>query len=499
MLYFNAFTVHELVAFAVMAPLALLFYVIYWKLGRRHLDLLYASLVACCAAVTLLTFLIENVVPSGTPAAEVVDAPERTVALSRIQYAFGLAVMALQLHFVFRYRGVRNFLARHIGLTYALLLAAIPCVWSKWFLAPRLQPLAWTSNWRVAVPFFPEDGFLIFPYVGLWLTVQVTTLVLLYRPASGQGDGRESALPFNSLDRLSFVVLAITGLIDIVLAGSGWAGIALIPAGAVLISLMVAAALIKGRLDAERQRQRLDRELEIASRIQQSLLPSLPPQVQGFELAGWSRPAAQTGGDTYDFVPLPDGRWLIVLADATGHGVGPALIISETRAYLRALCRTAGRPSLILHGTDELLSTASSEAMLVTCFVGVLEPSIDTLSFASAGQGPILVFDHVAQGFDELEATCPPLGASLLPVPNGWDQRHRFRPGDFLVLVSDGLYEAVSARGEPFGLDRLKSSLLRHRELSASQLIDAVWKDLGQFTGPSTQADDLTMVVLRKT
>jgi serine phosphatase RsbU (regulator of sigma subunit) len=499
MLSFNAFTVHELVAFAVMAPLALLFYVIYWKLGRRHLDLLYALLVTCCAAVTLLTFLIENVVPTGTPAEEVFDGPGRVVLLSRIQYAFGLAVMALQLHFVFRYRGARNFFARHIGLTYALLLAAIPCVWSKWFLAPRLEPIASISSWRVAVPFFPEPGPLILPYVGLWLMVQATTLVLLYRPASRRSDGQESALPFGSLVRLSFVVLAATGLIDIILAGSGWAGIALIPVGAVLISLMVAAALIKGRLVAERHRQRLDRELEIASRIQQDLLPSLPPQVHGFELAGWSRPAARTGGDTYDFVPLPNGRWLIVLADATGHGVGPALIISETRAYLRALCRAAVRPSLILHGTDELLSEASPEDFLVTCFLGLLEPSVDTLSFASAGQGPILFFDHAEQGFRELKATCPPLGGSLLPAPNGWELRHQFQQGDFLVVVSDGFYEAVSARGEPFGLDRLKSSLLRHRQLSVRELIEAVWEDLGRFTGSLTHADDLTMVVLRKT
>ncbi|KPK44369.1 MAG: hypothetical protein AMK72_12130 [Planctomycetes bacterium SM23_25] len=265
MLYFNTFTLHELVAFAVMAPLALLFYVIYWKFGRRHLDLLYASLVACCAAVALLTFLIENLVPAGTPAREVVGAAERTVLLSRIQYAFGLVVMALQLHFVFRYRGARSFLARHIGLVYALLLAAIPCIWSNWFLAPRAQPVGPTSSWRVAVPFLPEDGFLVLPYVGLWLLVQATTLVLLYRPASRRSGGEESALPFGSLVRLSFVVLAATALVDIILAASGWAGIALIPAGAVLISVMVAAALMKGRLDAERQRQRLDREASTES------------------------------------------------------------------------------------------------------------------------------------------------------------------------------------------------------------------------------------------
>jgi phosphoserine phosphatase len=201
----------------------------------------------------------------------------------------------------------------------------------------------------------------------------------------------------------------------------------------------------------------------------------------------------------YDFVSLPGGGWLIALADATGHGVGPALVISETRAYLRALCRGAERPASILHGTDELLSADASEAMLVTCFLGLLEPAEDTLSLASAGQGPILFFDHSAQRFNEMNATYPPLGSFLLSAPNGEEVRQRFRQGDFLVVVSDGFYEAVTAGGEAYGLDRLKDSLIRHRELPAPNLIDAVWEDLDRFTGASAQADDLTVVVLRKT
>ena len=499
MLYFNAFTVHELVAFGVMAAVAVLFYVIYVTCGRRLLDLLYACLVACCAAVALLSFLIENVVPAGTLAGDVVNGSERTLLLSRVQYSIGLAILAFQLHFVFRYRGARNVFARHIALVYALVAAAIPFVWSSAFFTPRIQPIAPTSSWRVAVPFLPEGGVLLLPYVGMWLIAHVTTLVLLYRPGPRRGDGQQSALPVDRLVRFSFVVLAASGLIDIVLAAAGWAGIASIPIGAVLISLMVAAALIRVRLDSERERQRLDRAMEIASRIQQGLFPSLPPRVHGFELAGWSRPAYRTGGDMYDFASLPDGNWLIALADAAGHGVGPALVVSETRAYLRALCRGGVRPSLILHGTDELLSAGSSADMFVTCFVGLLEPSGDTLSFASAGQGPILFFDRSTERFEERKATCPPLGQFLLAQPNGRELRQQFRPGDFLVVVSDGFYEALSAGGEPFGLDRLKDSLLHHRELPAPKLIGAVYEDLSRFTVPVAQADDLTMIVLRKT
>jgi serine phosphatase RsbU (regulator of sigma subunit) len=499
MLYLNTFTVHELVAFGVMGSVAVLFYVIYWKFGQRRLDLLYAALISCCAAVTLLTFLIENVVPAGTPSEQVVDAARRTLLLSRIQYSVALGILAFQLHFVFRYTNARNFFARHIGVVYVLLVVSVVSVWSPWFLAARLEPIGPTASWRVAVPYLPESGPLLLPFVGLWVAAQTTTLVLLYRGGQRRHAGQQSALPGDPLVRLSFVILAASGLIDIALAAAGWAGIATIPLGAVLISLMVAVALIRARLGAERQHHCLERELDIASRIQRGLFPSLPPRVQGFELAGRSQPANQTGGDMYDFVSLPGGGWLIALADATGHGVGPALVISETRAYLRALCRGAERPASILHGTDELLSADASEAMLVTCFLGLLEPAEDTLSLASAGQGPILFFDHSVQRFNEMSATYPPLGSFLLSPPNGEEVRQRFRQGDFLVVVSDGFYEAVTAGGEAYGLDRLKDSLIRHRELPAPNLIDAVWEDLDRFTGASAQADDLTVVVLRKT
>jgi sigma-B regulation protein RsbU (phosphoserine phosphatase) len=127
-----------------------------------------------------------------------------------------------------------------------------------------------------------------------------------------------------------------------------------------------------------------------------------------------------------------------------------------------------------------------------------LDPSDATLSFASAGQGPILFYDRAAGQLKEVNATCPPLGSFLVPQPNGWVLEQRFRPGDFAAIVSDGFYEAVSDHREFYGLDRLKSSLLRHRDLPASELIDAVWDDLRRFTGPRLQADDVTIVLVKK-
>ncbi|MHC4715774.1 MAG: hypothetical protein ACYS5V_02285, partial [Planctomycetota bacterium] len=257
-----------------------------------------------------MTFLIENIVPAGTPAEQVVGAAERTLLLSQVQYSVGLGMLAFQLHFVFRYAGARNVLARHIGVVYVLLAISVACVWPRSFLAARLQPIGPTSSWRVAVPFLPEDGPLLLPYVGLWVAVNVTTLALLYRRGRQRSGGQQSALPGDPWVRFSFVILPATGLIDIGLAAAVWAGIATIPLGAVLISLMVAVALIRVRLGTERQHHCLERELEIASRIQQELFPSVPPRVQGFE------PASHSGRGGHVRLRLPARRRL---ADCLGR------------------------------------------------------------------------------------------------------------------------------------------------------------------------------------
>jgi phosphoserine phosphatase len=268
----------------------------------------------------------------------------------------------------------------------------------------------------------------------------------------------------------------------------------------VAAAVIVAVALIRDRVDTDREKQRIQRELELASRIQQGLLPRQGPSMPGFDAAGWSRPAEQTGGDTYDLFALPDQRWMVTLADASGHGIGPALIISETRAMLRAFGTRCADAMDVLHEVRSLLLPDLAEGQFVTCFLGLLDLPAAALSYASAGHGPIIFYDRAADEFHTEDATHLPLPL-VSPLERQSPpllRQRRFRSGDVLVLVSDGFWEALNARGQQFGIERLLGVLRRARDLSARQTIDLCRAEIDRFITPARQTDDLTMVVLRK-
>jgi len=238
----------------------------------------------------------------------------------------------------------------------------------------------------------------------------------------------------------------------------------------------------------------------MASRIQRGLLPKESPALAGFEMAGWSRSAEEAGGDTYDFFPLPDGRWMVTLADASGHGIGPALIISETRAMLRAFGTRCPDALEVLREVRALLETDLPEGQFVTCFLGLLDPAAGVLCYASAGQGPVIFYERATGRFEREIATHLPLP---LAHPGGPDpaavlRERRFAPGDLLVLASDGFWETTGPDGRPFGIPRLVDVLDRGRDLSAAEIIALARREVDRFVHPNKHADDLTMVVLRK-
>lgn len=244
------------------------------------------------------------------------------------------------------------------------------------------------------------------------------------------------------------------------------------------------------------RKQEMDRAMKIARDIQRGLLPETTPPICGFELAGFCQPADETGGDMFDFVPLDDGRWMLVVADASGHGVGPALVVAETRAMLRVM-------ALRGCGLTETLTTANSllhrdlSGPFVTCFVGMLEPLSGRMIYSSAGHGPMLFYDRAADSFDEVKATTIPLGL-MNDVCFDDSTDHRFGRGSFGVIMTDGFFEAVDKEGECFGTERIKEMLRRDRDLPAKQMIQHLHDAVKQFRAGQAQADDLTMVILRR-
>ncbi len=244
------------------------------------------------------------------------------------------------------------------------------------------------------------------------------------------------------------------------------------------------------------QKLEMERAMKIARDIQRGLLPQEQPKICGFDVAGICEPADKTGGDTYDFLPLPGGRWLLTVADASGHGIGPALVIAETRAMLRAASLHGCDLPRVLGTVNELLS-ADLDGRFVTCFLGVLDPLIGRMAYASAGHGPMLFYDRRRDRFEQASATSLPLG--ITPEADYADiVTHDFAPGDVAVILTDGFFEAVNPAQEMFGLDRLMSILRRDRDLPAERMIQQLHGEITDFIGDQPPQDDCTVVVIRR-
>ena len=244
------------------------------------------------------------------------------------------------------------------------------------------------------------------------------------------------------------------------------------------------------------EKQKMQQSLEIARHIQLSLLPDEAPNVEGFDIAGWTHPCDQTGGDYYDFIPLPEGRVGVVIGDVSSHGIGPALLMTASRATLRALVTTTDDLAEMLCRVNDRLADDMEEGRFITLFYSMLDPSDRVLRYTSAGHEPGLVYRAATGEFDELLSTGFPLG--IIPeseFPEG--PTITLQSGDVLVLTTDGIIEATNEAGEEFGRDRLRQVIRKHSERSSNDLIEAIHRAASEFCGQAEQRDDLTLVAVR--
>jgi serine phosphatase RsbU (regulator of sigma subunit) len=268
-------------------------------------------------------------------------------------------------------------------------------------------------------------------------------------------------------------------------------------AGAVAhqIRLHVVAALREA--ESRAKIAQLEHELDMARSIQQGLLPKSAPQIDGFDIAGWNRPADETGGDYFDWQPLDDGRIAFTIADVTGHGISSALGMAACRAYARASLATEADLRCVLARLNHLLYEDLPAEKFVTLAFGVLDPDEGTLELVSAGHGPLLFFLSAENRFRHYDAQGLPLG--LLQQSNyGSPQVLRFSPGDILVLVTDGFIEWANVNDEDFGQNRLMEVVRANRDRPAANIISELYSAALKFSGPVPQADDLTALIVKR-
>lgn len=255
----------------------------------------------------------------------------------------------------------------------------------------------------------------------------------------------------------------------------------------------VFAALRQSEL--QRKLDRMSYDLDIARSIQQGLLPAHSPRLDDFEVAGWNQPADQTGGDYFDWQALPDGRLAISLGDASGHGIGPALVTASCRAYARASFLADGKQDGLLDRLNRLLAEDLSANRFVTFAVAFLDSPSSQVKVLSAGHGPILWYRYAADKIENLEAQGIPLGM-IAGFKYGLATEVCLAPGDMLALVTDGFYEWENPEGEQFGLTRLEAVIRESRDYRAEEVIANLRSAVLSFCRGTEQKDDLTAVIL---
>jgi len=262
----------------------------------------------------------------------------------------------------------------------------------------------------------------------------------------------------------------------------------------------IAVALENARLNAQSlEKMRLERSLEIATEIQEGLMPSAPPKVKGFELHGWFRPAEHATGDFYDFVRLGDGRQALVVGDVTGHGIGPALITATAQASLRSYLKVLTDPAKVVTMLNADLAERMDDGMFLTLFLGVFSEE-GHLEYVNAGHTPPLLWRNADQTIEDLPATGPALGL-LDGMEYEVSAPMALHPSDTLLAFTDGLVEARH-HDRPdrfFGESGVRAILaeLGWGNPSAEDLTEQVVAGVLDFSGGERE-DDMTLVALRR-
>lgn len=247
-----------------------------------------------------------------------------------------------------------------------------------------------------------------------------------------------------------------------------------------------------------REKERIQRDVDIARRIQRGLLPVDTPDLPGFSIAGWNQSADETGGDYFDWLELPDGRLVFSIGDVSGHGIGPAMIVAVCRAYFRASTSSLSTLEEAFGRVNALLMHDLPPNRFVTVAAGLLDPAQARLQIFSAGHAPLLFYNAREDRVISWPADDLPLGISDEMGADSQAREIAFSPGDALVLVTDGFFEWEDENNEQFGTDRLSAAIRRHGQKDPEQIIAGLYNDVKRFVGETRQKDDLTAVVLKR-
>lgn len=259
-----------------------------------------------------------------------------------------------------------------------------------------------------------------------------------------------------------------------------------------------AVALDRSRLvDELSRRQAIDVALRIARDVQRRFMPERLPTIAGYEAATWWRPHQDVGGDYCDVVPFVDGRVGLVIADVSGHGLGPSLLMASVRAALRSLLMAHWQTGELLTVLNQALSADLQDGNFITMIVAALDPHHHALEYANAGHAPAMHYSRSSGEFRDLAATGLPIGVletCAYPPAAPLD----IQAGDLVLLCTDGIIEAANNNRELFGMRRLRETIRELADLPIEELVGQLGERVQAFSRIEQPADDLTILALRR-
>jgi sigma-B regulation protein RsbU (phosphoserine phosphatase) len=325
------------------------------------------------------------------------------------------------------------------------------------------------------------------------------------------GEGREGVPPFPTRLRVTGLAAAVLGTVVVAaqlielfinrvlrpdLEEWTWISEVLVLAALlVLTALWAQLRLARTAIaDLERERLTIHAELAVAAKVQRALLPLIPEPAHGITWYAIMEPAGEVGGDYYDFFSMGNDRMCVVLADVSGKGVPAAVFVSNTRAVLRAVAREGrSTPGRVLTAVSEILLRDGRSDLYVTCVVAIVDTQQHTMVYANAGHPPGVVLS-TGGGTHALGVGGPPLG--LLAAADYDEERVTLAPGDLVVLVSDGITDAIDASGDDIPM-ALRAELAKLRERTPELACRALLATARRSPGPrgvAKWADDRTVV-----
>ena len=254
-------------------------------------------------------------------------------------------------------------------------------------------------------------------------------------------------------------------------------------------------SILQEKLADEQVRFRMEEEIRLAAQIQDALLPKNPPEVAGYDLSGATLPARGVGGDYYDFIELTDGQLAVGLGDVTGKGLAAALLMANLQGTIRSQAIQLLPVEECIHRANRLIFRSTGAERFVTFFFGVLDTTAHRFRSTNAGHNPALLV-RADGGIEILGEGGIVLG--VLEEAPFKAEEVTLRPGDVLIIFSDGVVEAENAAGEEFGTERIARHVRENRHGAARECVRGLFAAVQNFTAPAQPRDDMTIVLIRR-